>query len=432
MDFSWNFGVVRRSAGRSAVAAAAYCSRSRLHDVRLDAEHGFSTTFEVVHSGILLPDGAPGRWLDRAALWNEVEAVEGRSNAQLAVEIDIAMPEELSEFSRVGLARDFFLAQFVASGRVVDLNIHRALAADGTTMIYAQAMLTIRDISGDGFAEKKADWYSPNALLRWRERWALLANRRFIESGLRTGINERLMVVSGRDFESPDAAGSDGVSSAGETEILWRNGERIISEPVLVLDGLLRERSSFTRGDLARFVKARTAGEDQFSKALARVESSVEIVRLGTDDRGDDLYTKRGAAGAGLPAEGSGAPIGVGENGTLRDAADVWEAAGLRLRGVGITYEEARAFERKTGIVSVGAKGLFKRWMKKEDRLESKDVLVVNDASKFDGKHKEWMLFAARVVKAKLVLVDGSGFKVIDGGDIGLDAEQLAAFAARA
>ena len=42
------------------------------------------------------------------------------------------------------------------------------------------------------------------------------------------------------------------------------------------------------------------------------------------------------------------------------------------------------------------------------------------------------MLFAARVVKAKLVLVDGSGFKVIDGGDIGLDAEQLAAFAARA
>ena len=53
--------------------------RLRLHDVRLDAEHGFRTTFEAVHSEILLPDGAPGRWLDRAALWNEVEAVEGRS-----------------------------------------------------------------------------------------------------------------------------------------------------------------------------------------------------------------------------------------------------------------------------------------------------------------------------------------------------------------
>ena len=146
MAFSWNVSIVKRFAGRSAVAAAAYCSRSRLHDARVDAEHGFRTSFEVVHSEILLPDGASRRWLDRAVLWNEVEAVEGRSNAQLAVEIDIAMPEELSEVSRVGLARDFFLAQFVASGRVVDLNIHRALAADGTAMIYAHAMLTMRDM----------------------------------------------------------------------------------------------------------------------------------------------------------------------------------------------------------------------------------------------------------------------------------------------
>ena len=50
----------------------------------------------VVHSEILLPDGAPARWLDRATLWNEVEAGEKRKDAQLAREIEIALPRELT------------------------------------------------------------------------------------------------------------------------------------------------------------------------------------------------------------------------------------------------------------------------------------------------------------------------------------------------
>jgi len=60
--------VISRATGRSAVAATAYRSASRLHDVRLDRDHDFSNKSGVVHSEILLPDGASERFLDRATL----------------------------------------------------------------------------------------------------------------------------------------------------------------------------------------------------------------------------------------------------------------------------------------------------------------------------------------------------------------------------
>ncbi len=65
--------VIGRSGGRSAVAAAAYRSASRLHDERLGRGHDYTAKAGVVHSEILLPEGAPERWLNRETLWNEVE-----------------------------------------------------------------------------------------------------------------------------------------------------------------------------------------------------------------------------------------------------------------------------------------------------------------------------------------------------------------------
>ena len=84
--------VIQRSAGRSAVAAAAYRSASRLHDERLGRDHDFRAKAGVVHSEILLPEGAPERWRDRETLWNEVEARERRHDAQLAREVEISRP----------------------------------------------------------------------------------------------------------------------------------------------------------------------------------------------------------------------------------------------------------------------------------------------------------------------------------------------------
>ena len=97
--------VISRAGGSSAVASAAYRSASRLRDDRLDRHHDFSNKNGVVHSEVLLPDGAPEEWRDRERLWNDVEAVEIRKDAQLAREVEFAIPGHVAYADRAGSLR---------------------------------------------------------------------------------------------------------------------------------------------------------------------------------------------------------------------------------------------------------------------------------------------------------------------------------------
>jgi hypothetical protein len=58
-----------------------YRSVARLHDERLDRPRDFTNKARLIHSEVMLPDGAPQRWLNRETLWNAVEAVEKRKDA---------------------------------------------------------------------------------------------------------------------------------------------------------------------------------------------------------------------------------------------------------------------------------------------------------------------------------------------------------------
>jgi ATP-dependent exoDNAse (exonuclease V) alpha subunit len=114
--------VISRASGSSALAAVAYRSASRLHDERLGRSHDFTNKAGVIHSKVMLPDGAPAHLSDRAALWNAVEAAELRKDAQLAREIEFALPRELDEAEGIRLARDFVEREFVGLGMCADLN----------------------------------------------------------------------------------------------------------------------------------------------------------------------------------------------------------------------------------------------------------------------------------------------------------------------
>ena len=58
--------------------------------------HDYTKKDGVVHSEILLPAHAPPAFSDRSTLWNSVELTEKSNNAQLAREVEIALPVELS------------------------------------------------------------------------------------------------------------------------------------------------------------------------------------------------------------------------------------------------------------------------------------------------------------------------------------------------
>lgn len=98
--YHFSVQVIGRSRGQSAVAAAAYRAGERLLDQRTGDVHDYSRRRGVVYSEVLLPTGAAPHLRDRERLWHEVERLEVRKDAQLAREINLALPHELNVNAR--------------------------------------------------------------------------------------------------------------------------------------------------------------------------------------------------------------------------------------------------------------------------------------------------------------------------------------------
>ena len=161
--FSMRMQVIKRSSGRSAVAAAAYRSGEKLRDERQGITHDYRNRSGVEHKEILLPDNAPGwvQGIDRQALWNAVEANEKRKDSQTARELRIMIPREIPGDDRITVVRDFVRHNFVGRGMVADVCWHNKTASDGLEQPHAHVMLTMRPLALEpgGFGPKvRHDW----------------------------------------------------------------------------------------------------------------------------------------------------------------------------------------------------------------------------------------------------------------------------------
>ncbi|RUW51078.1 Ti-type conjugative transfer relaxase TraA [Mesorhizobium sp. M1A.F.Ca.ET.072.01.1.1] len=300
--------VIGRKAGSSAVASAAYRSASRLRDERIERSHDFSAKRGVVHSEVLLPENAPEAWSDRERLWNDVEAFEVRKDAQLAREVEFALPRELSQAQGIELARDFVKAEFVSRGMVADLNVHWDRAEDGSPKPHAHVMLTMRSADENGFGPKVRDWNSTELVERWRERWAELVNERLAELDIDARIDHRSLEAQGIALEPQTQIGApaqriegSGLEAANieadraelHREIAHNNGARIIAEPSLALHAITHQQSTFTRKDIAKFAHRHSDGMEQFDAVMGAISGAPDLVELGKDGRGEDRFTTR-------------------------------------------------------------------------------------------------------------------------------------------
>ena len=102
-----------RSKGKSVIAAVAYRAGEKLYDRETGLTHDFTRKGGVVHREILLPDYAPKEYLDRQTLWESVTKVEKKSNAQLAREVEIALPVEFSRELQLAVVREYVRINFV-------------------------------------------------------------------------------------------------------------------------------------------------------------------------------------------------------------------------------------------------------------------------------------------------------------------------------
>ena len=300
--------VIGRKSGASAVASAAYRSGLRLRDERLDRSHDFSAKRGVVHSEVLLPENAPEAWSDRERLWNDVEAFEVRKDAQLAREVEFAIPREMTRAQGIELARDFVRGEFVDRGMIADLNVHWDMAEDGIPKPHAHVMLTMRAVDTNGFGQKVRNWNRTKMVERWRERWAEVANERLAELDIDARIDHRSLEAQGIALEPQSQIGAPakrienrGVESEGieadraemHREIARGNGARIIADPALGLDAITHQQSTFTRRDMAKFAHRHSDGIEQFNEVIGALRGAPDLFELGKDARGDDRFTTR-------------------------------------------------------------------------------------------------------------------------------------------
>ena len=105
--------IISRTGGRSAVASAAYRAGEKLYNEETGLTHDFTRKGGVIMNEILLPLNAPVRYKNRETLWNEVQTIEKRSDAQLAREVEVAFPTELDRNQQIECVRDYIQENFV-------------------------------------------------------------------------------------------------------------------------------------------------------------------------------------------------------------------------------------------------------------------------------------------------------------------------------
>jgi len=222
--FHLSIKIVTRGAGKSAVGAAAYRSGDVLKSEYDGRTFDYPRKSRVVYNEIMLPEFAPREFADRSVLWNAVEKIEKAKNAQLARDIELALPVELSREQNISILCRYVQEQFVDKGMCADVCVHDS--GDGNP--HAHLLLTMRpfnedgtwgdkfrkeydfDANGDKIYDRKTrryksraastiDWNDRTKAEEWRSAWADAVNAELEKHGYEERIDNRSFARQGKD-----------------------------------------------------------------------------------------------------------------------------------------------------------------------------------------------------------------------------------------
>ncbi|MBX5241879.1 Ti-type conjugative transfer relaxase TraA [Rhizobium sp. NLR22b] len=323
----FSVSVVARGSGRSAVLSAAYRHCAKMEFEREARTIDYTRKQGLLHEEFVMPADAP-EWVrsmiaDRSvagaseAFWNKVETFERRSDAQLAKDVTIALPLELSAEQNIALMRDFVERHITAQGMVADWVYH-----DVPGNPHVHLMTTLRPLTEDGFGSKKVAVLGPdgkpirndagkivyqlwagstedfNAL---RDGWFACQNKHLALAGLDIRLDGRSFEKQGIDLEPTIHLGvgakaidrkaeqSDHKSETStpklerielQEERRSENARRIQRRPEIVLDLIMREKSVFDERDVAKVLYRYIDDAALFQGLMVRILQSPEALRL--------------------------------------------------------------------------------------------------------------------------------------------------------
>ncbi|MDQ0322447.1 Ti-type conjugative transfer relaxase TraA [Pararhizobium capsulatum DSM 1112] len=317
--------LVSRGDGRSAVLSAAYRHCAKMEYEREARTIDYTRKQGLLHEEFVLPADAP-KWVrsliaDRSvsgaveAFWNKVETFEKRSDAQLARDLTIALPLELTPEQNIALVRDFVEKHILARGMVADWVYH-----DNPGNPHIHLMTTLRPMTEEGFGPKKVAvigedgqpvrtnsgkivyelWAGStddfNAL---RDGWFERQNHHLTLCGIDLRIDGRSYEKQGIDLEPTIHLGVGAkaierkAESRGVRPELERielneqrrseSARRILRNPGIVLDLITREKSVFDDRDVAKVLHRYIDDPGVFQQLLARILQSPETLGLQLD-----------------------------------------------------------------------------------------------------------------------------------------------------
>lgn len=340
----FDVNVISRGKGRNAVLSAAYKHRAKMYFDREARAVNYSEKRDLLHEEFVIPADAP-EWVRiiandqlaaRAseAFWNRVESFEGRLDAQLAKDVTLALPIELTSDQNIALVREFVEQHVLANGMVADWVYHNLPGNP-----HAHLMMTLRPLTVQGFGSKKIKVVSADGTPRrnsngrivyrnwggglkefnaFRDGWFACQNRHLALAGLDVRIDGRSFERRGIDlepmirFKAETKAMERRIESwkipvlrkpksiALQAERREKNARRIQRRPEIVLDLIASQKSVFDERDIAKILHRYTDDERVFAQLMARILQSPDILRIereriefGTGARVPAKYTTR-------------------------------------------------------------------------------------------------------------------------------------------
>ena len=314
--------IVSRGKGKSAVAAAAYRSGEKLTNEWDGLTHDYTKKGGVVHSEILLPAHAPPAFSDRSTLWNSVELSEKSNNAQLAREVEIALPVELSREEQTRLVREYCSSQFVSKGMIADFNLHDT----GGGNPHAHILLTMRPLDEKGAWLPKSkkeyvldengekirlpsgryktrnvdlvDWNNRENAEVWRRAWADLANEYLEKNNRPERIDHRSYERQGID-QIPTVHVGVSATQMEKKGIVTERGE--LNRNIKAANRILREIRRLVRGLkdwIAELKERKTALLEALAEARAQASEPTipQLLARYMEQRGEERadWTSKG------------------------------------------------------------------------------------------------------------------------------------------
>ncbi|WP_434730652.1 Ti-type conjugative transfer relaxase TraA [Rhizobium binae] len=317
--------IVSRGSGRSVVLSAAYRHCAKMEYEREARTIDYTRKQGLLHEEFVLPAGAP-KWVrsltaDRSvsgaseAFWNKVEAFEKRADAQLARDLTIALPLELSAEQNIALVRDIVEKHILAKGMVADWVYH-----DNSGNPHIHLMTTLRPLTEDGFGSKKVPvigddgqpvrtksgkilyelWAgSTDDFNELRDGWFERQNHHLALAGLDLRVDGRSYEKQGIDLEPTIhlGVGAKAIERKAEQQGVrpelervelneqrrTENARRILKNPAIVLDLITREKSVFNERDIAKVVHRYIDDPAVFQQLMIRIILNPEALRLQRD-----------------------------------------------------------------------------------------------------------------------------------------------------